>query len=228
MAYASVVLLRFVAPALIGLSCSGSASGPPPLLGRAEDGAPPGSSAAFERGRWGTFHSRRFELSLSLPDGSGWKIDDHNTRWLKMAHAATRSRLWLRKWSEDQLVTRKGCYERAREWESTLPDLEAGPLIDDGMRRPFEGLDARVAVGVRPGQAAGAADGGFVVAAVGEVRRCIVVVYQTEADGQTAPDAVAGRLAVVADRLLPSVKFDPSFAPAREPSRSTRGAGDLR
>jgi hypothetical protein len=89
--------------------------------------------------------------------------------------------------------------------------------------------DARVAVGVAPPAAPGASTGGFVVAVVGSVRRCIVVAFQTEAGGPTAGDEVAGRLALIADRLLPSLKLDQSFAPSREPLiGSPGGPGGVR
>jgi hypothetical protein len=161
-------------------------------------------------------------LSLALPDGSAWKIDDHATHWLRARHEPTRSRLSLRKWNEGELVTRKACYERARDWDPALPDLDTLRLIDDRTRHSFEALSARVAVGVRPGEGVGSADAGYVVAIVGDVRRCIVVVYETEATGADAEGTIAGRLAVVTDRLLPSIKFDPNFAPAREPPHTGR------
>ena len=173
--------------------------------------------ASFEGTRWGTFHSKRFELSLGLPDGSSWKIDDHKSPWMRAGHEATHSTILLRSWSEGENVTRKACYARAREWEPGLPDLETLPLIDDGMRKLVGDKDARVAVGVAPPAAPGASTGGFVVAVVGSVRRCIVVAFQTQTGGPTAGDEVAGRLALIADRLLPSLKLDQSFAPSREP-----------
>src|SRR5262245_56047856 len=83
--------------------------------------------ASFQNTRWGTYHSKRFGLSLGLPDGSAWKIDDHRSGWLRATHDATRSGLVLRSWSESDNVTRKACYDRARQWESGLPDLDAQP-----------------------------------------------------------------------------------------------------
>ena len=56
-------------------------------------------------------------------------------------------------------------------------------LLDDKTRALLGSRDARVAVGVlvRPGPQP--ATGGFVVAIVGDVRRCAVVAFQTEASG---------------------------------------------
>jgi len=201
--------------AMIVAGCGASApvasspSGPTPV---ASAEAP----ATFEGTRWGTFHSKRFELSLGLPDGSSWKIDDHRSPWMRADHEATHSTILLRSWSEGENVTRKACYARAREWAPSLPDLESLSLIDDGTRKLVGDKDARVAVGVVPA-APGASTGGFVVAVVGSVRRCIVLAFQTETSGPTAADEVAGSLALIADRLLPSLKLDQSFAPSREP-----------
>ena len=185
--------------------------------------------STFQGTRWGTFHSKRFELSLGMPDGATWKIDDHKTPWLRAIHAPTRSALTVRSWTEDSNVTRRSCYARARAWEPRLPDLEGQSLIDDKTRVLLGSRDARVAVGVTVAADPDPVTGGFVVAIVGDVRRCIVVAFQTEANGAGAQDEVADRLAIAADRLLPSMKLDQSFTPSREPAMPPPGApgGDL-
>jgi hypothetical protein len=206
--------------AVVTFGCAGSA--PPPAASADARGEPP--NGTFQGTRWGTFHSKRFEMSIGLPDGAAWKIDDHRSGWLRAEHPGTRSTFALRFWSEADNVTRKGCYARAREWDPELPDLEAQALIDDRMR-PWLGFrDARVAVGVavRPGSAP--ATGGFVVAIVGDVRRCALAAFRTEAEGAAAQDEVADRLVVVSDRVLPSMKLDQSFTPSREPARPLPGA----
>jgi hypothetical protein len=161
---------------------------------------------------------------MGLPDGATWKIDDHRSGWLRATHEPTHSALLLRTWAEDSNVTRKACYARAREWEPRLPDVDAAPLIDDKTRPLLGSRDARVAVGVLVRGGPAPVTGGFVVAIVGDVRRCAVVAYQTEASGQLAEDEVADRLAIVSDRLLPSMKADQSFAPSREPAIPLPGA----
>jgi hypothetical protein len=214
MAHAPVAL--FVAFAWATVGCSASA--PPPSPAPVPAFAPvPVPVATFDGKPWGKFHSRRFELSVDLPDGAAWKIDDHRTPWMRAGHEATHSTILVRTWSEDQNVTRRACYARARGWEPMLPDLDETALIDDGMHKLLGEKDTRVAVGVRPPAAPGAMTGGFVVAVAGAIRRCYVVAFQTEAGGSAASDEVAGRLALVEGRLLPSVELDQSFAPSREP-----------
>jgi hypothetical protein len=188
--------------------------------------APPAASAAvplaksFDGAGWAPFHSKRFELSLRLPDGPAWKIDDHRSPWLRATHDGTRSKIVLRAWREEENVTRARCYAKARGWDANLPDLERARLVEDGTREVV-GQNARVVVGL-DGPSEGAPIGGFVLAILGDVRRCFLVAYQTEATGPTAEGDVADRLAIVADRLLASIKLDQSFAPSRVPATPSR------
>jgi hypothetical protein len=224
--------VRLAAPAFV-LIVGCAATEPAPAAAVAPPPAPVETRGSFQGTRWGTFHSKRFELSLGLPDGSAWKIDDHRSSWLRATHETTRSALLVRSWNESENVTRKACYARAREWESGLPDLEAQPLVDDQMRTLLGFRDAaRVAVGVLVRGGAEPATGGFVVAIVGEIRRCVLVAYQTEVRGATGQDEVADRLAIVTDRVLPSMKFDQNFTPSRVPAMlppaGPGGAGGVR
>jgi hypothetical protein len=229
MAYARVAFAAGLAAVVV--ACAGAE----PMPAAAVEARVPASNetpASFQGTKWGTFHSRRFEMSLGLPDGSAWKIDDHRSPWLRATHDATRSALLVRSWSEGDNVTRKGCYARAREWEPGLPDLDAEPLIDDRPRPLFGDRDARVAVGVRVRGGAEPVTGGFVVAIAGDIRRCVLVAFQTEAKGASAQDEVADRLVIVTDRLLPSMRLDQSFSPSRVPAMlppaGPGGAGGVR
>jgi hypothetical protein len=209
-------------------------SAPPPLAAESAATAALPASKSFDGTAWATFHSKRFELSLRLPDGPAWRIDDHRSPWLRATHEGTRSKIALRSWREDENVTRSACYARARGWDPSLPDLDASRLLDDAVR-PLDAKSARVVVGIAgaagPTDAAGEAPGGapvggFVLAIVGDVRRCLLLAYETEASGPAAEGDVADRLAIVAERLLPTVKLDQSFAPSREPAIPSRpGAG---
>ncbi len=227
MAHPRVALAASAVVVIVG--CAGAE--PEPAAAVLE--RPPATAAgSFEGTRWGTFHSKRFELSVELPDGAAWKIDDHRSGWLRATHGATRSALLLRSWSEDDNVTRKACYARARQWEGGLPDLDAQPLIEDRVGKLLGDRDARIAVGVVVRGGAEPVTGGFVVAVVGDLRRCVLLAFQTEASGSSAEDAVADRLALVSGRLLPAMKLDQSLMPSREPailpSAGPGGAGGAR
>ena len=218
---------------LVLISACGSA--PQPVASEPSGPAALLESKSFDGTPWATFHSKRFELSLRLPDGPAWKIDDHRSPWLRASHEGTRSKIVLRSWREDENVTRGACYARARAWDASLPDLDASRLLEDAVR-PLDAQSARVIVGLAGSSGAASAGGapieGFVLAIVGEVRRCLLLAYQTEAQGPAAEGDVADRLAIVADRLLPTIKLDQSFAPSREPAIPSRpgpgGAGGSR
>ncbi len=213
-----------VVASLVLISACGSAPQPGASPAAPVPSAPAGSKS-FDGTGWATFHSKRFELSLRLPDGPAWKIDDHRSPWLRATHEGTESKIVLRGWREDQNVTRGGCYARARGWDPSLPDLETSRLLDDAVR-PLDAQSARVVVGIAgvtdPATSDAVSVGGFVVAIVGEVRRCLLVAYETEARGPAAEGQVADRLAIVADRLLPTIKLDQSLAPSREPAIPSR------
>ena len=142
--------------------------------------------------------------------------DDHRSPWLRAAHDASASRIVLRAWSDGQLVTRKACYDRAREWQGDLPDVDREHLVADDLRKLLKGKDGRVAVGVTDTGMTPKSTGGFVVAVVADVRRCVVFAFETQAAGASAEDIVLDRLTLVTERLLPSLESDASFAPARE------------
>ena len=62
----------------------------------------------------GEFVSLRFGLKLPLPDGKGWRIDDHGASWLVATHGASGSELVLKVWREEAMMNRGRCEERAR------------------------------------------------------------------------------------------------------------------
>ena len=144
------------------------------------------------------------------------RFDDDRSPWLRAAHEASASRIVLRAWSDGQLVTRKACYDRAREWQGDLPDVDREHLVADDLRKLLKGKDARVAVGVTDTGMTPKSTGGFVVAVVADVRRCVVFAFETQATGASAEDVVLDRLTLVTERLLPSLESDASFAPVRE------------
>src|SRR5258706_1806931 len=215
MAHARLVLAGSVAVVMFGCGGSGASPAAEPDARRGFAAEPLGS---FQGTRWGTYHSKRFELSLGLPDGAGWKIDDHRSAWLRATHSPTQSSIGLRTWGEEGNVTRSSCYARAREWDPELPDLDAMTLIDDRTRLLFGSRDVRVAVGIVAGNATAPATGGIVVAVSADVRRCIVLAFRTQVRGPSSQDEVADRLVIVADKVLPSLKLDQSFTPSREPA----------
>jgi hypothetical protein len=202
-----------LACAAAGCAASRGGGDPAPKGARPEDDA--GATIAFQAGRAGTFHSARFELSLDLPDGKAWRVDDHRAPWLVATHEPTRSTLKLRSWTEDRVVTKRGCYERARQWQQGLPDIDGPGAIGDEVRQLDATVEARLVSGVSVPD--GSPDiAGFSVAVGTAVRKCVVIVYETKASRPAGPEAVADRLAVVFETVMAKVRFDRTLNPLRD------------
>jgi len=87
--------------------------------------------------RFGGKEITRAATSDIACSGIGWVPDDRRifpALKVKTNLALGKKKTAFRSWSESDNVTRKGCYARAREWDSTLPDLDAQPLIGDELR----------------------------------------------------------------------------------------------
>jgi hypothetical protein len=210
---ASLAACAALAAVSVGCAASPGAGAPTPGGGHPEDDA--GAPGAFRTGRPGTFHSARFELSLDLPEGKAWRIDDHNTPWLLATHERTRSTLQVRSWNEDRPATKHRCYERARQWKQGLPDIDTSHAVSDELRHLDGGVEARMVSGIDVPEGSPHI-AGYAVAVGTLVRKCIVIIYQTEASRPSGPQALAERLAVMSETVMAKVKFDSTLNPARE------------
>ena len=156
---------------------------------------------------WGAFHSKRFNVTVPLPDGKEWKIDDHKSDELVATHAPTSSRLTLRAEFEEQLMNRARCEARARAVGVVPDNAEAAftTVEDDAWIGP-ESYDSRVWVAVE----AGRPDGGVVghVFLFGSfVKRCLLVHFSTEVPAKEE-ELLASRLAVAEERIVKAIKLD--------------------
>lgn len=155
---------------------------------------------------WGRFHSRRFQLTVPLPDGRAWRIDDHSRPSLFAAHEATQSKLWLLATREGELVNRQKCEARARE----LGWVPAGPLatIQDEVTTGPEAYDSRVWVAIDAGKPGGALEG-HVYLFGGSIRRCLVVHLATRVASAAEEDVLSSRLAAASARVIRGIALDP-------------------
>jgi uncharacterized RDD family membrane protein YckC len=87
-------------------------------------------------------HSQRFELSIDLPDGQGWKVDDHSRPEFVAIHLPTRSSVVIERWPETDLMNRAKCEERARE-RGLVPKGNFTSVDDAAIEFP-KGFDTRV------------------------------------------------------------------------------------
>lgn len=182
---------------------------PPPAVAFADDPTP------LPR-----YHSRRLALSIPLPQGREWSIDDHSQPELVMRHDHTRSTVVAAILRADALVGRTQCDQMARA-EHLLPreDLH---LLEDQVTLTQGNYDTRIQVGLAPGAHADSPILGYVVAVGGFLRKCYVFTYTTQVDRAADADVLSSRLAFARARILGGLELD-AFAtvPRDEPSGPT-------
>jgi hypothetical protein len=187
------------------LSCA-AAPEPPPA-------APATSTHDDLTGPLPRYRSKRLHLSLPLPDGHAWRIDDHSLPELVATHAASRSRVVVSVFNAGELVGRAQCEDLARSRK----------LVPAGALRPLEDettftqgtFDTRVEVALAPGGPDGALRG-HVMAFGGFLRKCYVFVYSTEVSSASDESTLASRLALVRSRVLGGLELDPFDSVARD------------
>jgi hypothetical protein len=141
-------------------------------------------------------------LELVLPDKANWHIAD-GPIWLEAEHAMSSSRLALRTWRAERLVSRADCAAQARLARPTIPTAGDESVIDKRAFASPAGFDAELLVGVQP-----SAEGiqGFAIVFGASVGFCYVAVFTTTASGAAAEQVVAARLGGAVDRVLASVR----------------------
>jgi hypothetical protein len=176
-----------------------------------------------EEDRWPKFHSVRFRLSVPLPDGKAWKIDDHTRPELTATHDASKSALTLVGWNENELVNRAKCEDRARAKgyvaEGEMQTVEDAPTIGP------ESYDTRIWVAVKPGKDAAQPVAGHVFAFGAYVRTCLFVHFRTEVPAGRDEEVLSGRLALAKVRLVGGIALDPprTTPDSTPPTRPERG-----
>jgi hypothetical protein len=167
------------------------------------------------------FHSLRFKLSVPLPDGRAWKIDDHNDRALRARHAATRSTLTVVTFTEPELMSRQRCLDRAIEMG--LLALHDPLTIEDRATIGPDAFDTRIWIALEARASPTAALTGHALLIGGYIRKCLFVHYATEVASEKEEPLLTSRLAVARLRILAGIKLEPfdeaprAGAPDRRP-----------
>jgi hypothetical protein len=153
------------------------------------------------------YHSRRLALSLPLPDGPSWVVDDRSRAQLVATHAPTHSTVVVALIRTAEVVGREQCEKLARE--RALVPMAALEPIEDVVAVTQGAFDTRIVVGLEPGQDARAPLTGHVTAFGGFLRKCYVFDFSTRVAAATDEAVLSSRLAFARTRILPGLAFDP-------------------
>jgi hypothetical protein len=188
-------------------ACSGSPAPATTLPRSSSTSAAVSPPNAVDASGWGKFHSKRFALTVPLPDGKAWKIDDHRSPELVAVHEPTSSRLQLITTQEDALMNRQRCEERAQRlgW---LTNVSRFTTLEDEVHVGPDQYDSRVWVALNPGAPNGRVEGHiFLFGAF--LRRCLLVHYTTSVASAKEEEQLASRLASASARLVKGITLDP-------------------
>lgn len=160
------------------------------------------------------YHSKRLALTVPLPDGQAWRIDDHSQPELVAKHAPTHSKVVVAVFRADELVGRAQCEALARA-RKLVPEGKLRTL-EDAVDVTQENYDTRIWVAVEPGSGPTSPLVGHVLAFGGFLRKCYVFHYSTEVNGAADESVLSDRLAYARERILGGMQLDPFAAVTRE------------
>jgi hypothetical protein len=168
------------------------------------------------------YHSKRLALSLPLPKGREWSIDDHSQPELVLRHDPTRSTITVAVLRADELVGRNECEKLARE-ERLLPrdDLR---LLEDEVGLTQGNYDTRTRVGLSPGSGPDSPIVGYVLAVGGFLRKCYVFTFATAIDHASEEPVLSARLAFARARILGGLELDAFASVPRDRPSGPAGA----
>ncbi len=166
------------------------------------------------------FHSTRFGVSVPLPDGPRWRIDDHKTPVMRATHEASppesgnsRSVVELAVWREEELVNRAKCEKRA--YEKGLAKEPAGEEISSELVGAPTGFDTGVWIGADHDDKMVT---GQLVAFGAFIHKCLYFRFETKAELKDAA-IVSDRLAFARLRIFGGLTLDTMDVPKEEMKR---------
>ncbi len=158
------------------------------------------------------YHSKRFLLTLALPDGKGWLIDDHTQQRLVAVHPRTESRLELESFDLGDLASRQKCRDAGlsrlkinpRNHSTIEQTVSIGPEAYDTELRSTLETD-RTKQQVRA----------HFFAFAGFLRRCLVVHAVTNGQPETL-ETLSDRLVTFRTQVWGHLEVDDFLAQPRE------------
>jgi hypothetical protein len=202
------------------VACGGGGSGGPVAPTKKTVTAKPNDDRSGFDGKDVTFYrSDRLGLYLPLPDRASWAITDNDLKesgWLVATHSPTTTAVRVHRYEETSLVGRRECEQRAT-LSGELPRAEERgeekgwqTLEDEPVHSP-KGWDGWRWVAFEP--APGGSLVGHVYLVAGKSHNCLVVHVLTRVRTDTEVDALADRLELFAQRIVPGIALDRAAQP---------------
>ncbi len=154
-------------------------------------------------------------MSVALPDGKGWRIDDHSQPELVATHAPTRSKVVVAVFHADEIVGRTQCEALARA-RKIVPTGDLRTLEEE-VTFTQQTFDTRVWVALEAGGGPGGPLTGHVMAFGGFLRKCFVFIFSTQVDAASDEPVLASRLAFARARVLGGLVLDDALQPKVRP-----------
>lgn len=176
-----------VACAALALGCA-----PPPEPPR-QAVAAPASGGELDAGFRGVEATGQ-GLELDLPDADGWRHDGRELHSFVAVHAATRSRLIIRAWTADAIVSPADCEREMRKLRPELPVLAPGERVEERSLRVAGDHAALLVAGVASSPASASELDGHALLFGSDGRHCLALIYSTSAQGASAPRTIGERL----------------------------------
>jgi hypothetical protein len=163
------------------------------------------------------FRSARFRLTIPLPDGRRWLIDDHKHPELVAAHPPTQSALVVSLTLEHELVNRQRCEERARE-QGLVPSATLRTVEDQVIVGP-EAFDSRVWVALEAPATAGGPLTGHVLGFGAYIHKCLFFHFASKVPSDRDEAVLSSRLATARLKIWDHLGVEPFDEPPRESPR---------
>ncbi|HLK38862.1 MAG TPA: hypothetical protein VKU41_19005 [Polyangiaceae bacterium] len=215
-------MIRSSVALLVLAACAPPAAPPPPA------GVPAAAPADFvdEARPLARYHSKRLALSLPLPDGAAWRIDDHTRPELVATHGTSQSTVVVAVFHADGLVGRTQCEDLARERRLAPADgpRSSTTLLADEVTMTQETFDTHIRVALESGASAQAPLVGRVTAFGGFLRKCYVFLFSTRVDSAAQEPVLSSRLAFARTRILGGLELDAFASPPRDTRDGPRPA----
>lgn len=192
---------------IVLLAACGGETTAEPAHGPIDAARPPAKPATWsnDEAHFGKFHSKRFFVTIPLPEGKTWKIDDRSNAALFAIQESTSSKLHVIATNEDELVNRQKCEERAKAlgWIPNVPLTTVEQHVITGP----EAYDSKVWVALDAGKPGSGLEGHvFLFGAF--LRRCLLVHLQTKVASATDEEVLSDRLAVAEARIVRGITID--------------------